>query len=60
MIIYFTIYHHGKSIKILSLYDHELMGKFEECEEKKNLMVDNYMLNKVLESIEEIIDIGKT
>ena len=60
MIIYFTIYYHGKSIKILSLYDHELLGKFEEREEKKYLMVDNYMLNKVLERIEEIIDIGKT
>ena len=32
---------------MLSLHYHELMGKIEEREKKKYLMVDDYMLNKV-------------
>ena len=32
---------------MLSLHYHELMGKIEEHEKKKYLMVDDYMLNKV-------------
>ena len=31
---------------------HELIGKFEEHERKKYLMVDDYMLNKVSKVIE--------
>ena len=36
LIIYFTIYDWGKSIQMLSLYYHEIMGKTEEHEGKKN------------------------
>ena len=43
------------SIKMLSLYFYQLMGKTEEQEEKKSLMVDDYMTNKVLYNIKEII-----
>ena len=32
--IYFTRYDHGKSIKMLSLYYHELVGKIEEYDGK--------------------------
>ena len=35
LIIYFTIYDWGKSIQMLSLYYHEIMGKTEEHEGKK-------------------------
>ena len=38
-------------IKMSSLYFHGLMGKTEEHERKKYLMVDDYMLNKVLYKI---------
>ena len=44
----FTRYVHNKSIKNLSLYYHELMGKIEKAEGKNYLAVDNYMLVKVL------------
>ena len=57
--IYFTRYVHRKSIKMLSLYYHELMGKIKEDERKKYLMVNDYMLNKILEKIKETIDIVK-
>ena len=40
---------------MLSLYFYQLMGKTEEQEEKKSLMVDDYMTNKVLYNIKEII-----
>ena len=43
------------SIKMLSLYFYQLMGKIEEHEEKKSLVVDDYMINKVLYNIKEII-----
>ena len=43
------------SIKMLSRYFYQLMGKTEEQEEKKSLMVDDYMTNKVLYNIKEII-----
>ena len=33
----------SKSTKMLSLHYHELMGKIEEHEKKKYLMVDDYM-----------------
>ena len=39
---------------MLTLHYHELMGKIEEHEGKKYLMVDDYMLNKVLDKIKEI------
>ena len=48
IVVYFTRYVHNKSIKNLSLYYHELMGKIEKAEGKNYLAVDNYMLVKVL------------
>ena len=44
---------------MLSLYFHELMGKIEELEGKKCLMVDDYIVDKVLDKIKEIIGIEK-
>ena len=55
--IYFTRYVHSKSIKMISLQYHELMGKIEEYEGKKYLLVDDYMLGRVLDKIKNIIDI---
>ena len=57
LVIYFTRYGLKNSIKLLRLYYNELLGKIEEHEEKKYLMVDDYMLDKVLHKIKEIIDI---
>ena len=57
LMIYFTRYVHSKSIKILSLYYHKLIGKNEEHEGKKYLMVDDYIVNKVLDKIKKIIGI---
>ena len=48
MLIYFTRYFHSKSIKVLNLHYHELMGKIEEHEGKKYLMANEYMLDKIL------------
>ena len=48
MIIYFIKYFHSKSIKMLNLHYHELMGKIEEHEGKKYLMANEYMLDKIL------------
>ena len=59
LVIYFTIYVHSKLIKMLSLYYHELMGKVKIYEVKKFLMIDGYVLNKVLDKIKEIIGIKK-
>ena len=53
MVIYFTRYVRKKSIKILRLYYDELIGKTEEREGKKVLMVDDYMLNKALDKIKK-------
>ena len=46
LVIYFTIYAHNKSLKMLSLHYDESVGKIKEHEGKKYLMVDNYILNK--------------
>ena len=46
---FFTRYVHSKSIKIFSQHYYELMWKIEESEGKKNLVVDGYMLVKVLD-----------
>ena len=59
MTIYFTRYDRGKSERMLSLYYHELMGKINEHEGKKYLMVDNWILHKVLNKIKEITSIEK-
>ena len=55
--ICFTRYDRGLSIRMLSLYHNELMGKIEECEGKKCFMVDDNILDKVLDKINEIIGI---
>ena len=44
--IFFTGYVQKESIKMLNLHYHELIGKIEEHEEEKYLMVVVYMLNK--------------
>ena len=55
LVIYFTRYHHpDKSIAMLYLYYYELIGKIEEYEGKKYLMVENYTQDKVLDKIKRI------
>ena len=49
--IYCTIYVLSKSIKMLSVHYHELIGKVEEHEGKKYLMVNNYKRDKLLGKI---------
>ena len=44
---------------MLSLYYDELMGNIEKHEGTKYLMVDDYMLDKVINKIKEIIGIKK-
>ena len=46
LVIYFTIYFHSKTIKMLSPYYYELMEKVKEHEEKY-LVIDHYVLDKV-------------
>ena len=58
-VIYFTRYDHGKTIKMLSLYYHKLVGKMEEYERKKYSMLGDNILNKVLDKIKKITRIGK-
>ena len=53
--IYIIRYIHSKSIKMFSLHYHELMGKIKEDEG----LVYDYMLDKVLVKIKEIMSIGK-
>ena len=57
--IYFTRYDRGKSKRMLSLYYHELMGKINKHEGKKYLMVDNWILDKVLNKIKGTTSIEK-
>ena len=44
---------------MLSLHYHGLIGKIKEYEGKKYLMVDDYMLDKALDKIKEIIGLEK-
>ena len=44
---------------MLRLHYHELMGKVEKHEGKKYLMVDDYMLNRVLGNFKERKSIEK-
>ena len=44
---------------MLSLNYHQIIGKIEEPEGRKYLMVDDFMLDKVLDKIKEIIGIEK-
>ena len=46
-------------MKMLSLHYYELIGKIDEHEGEKYLVVDDYMLYKVLGKIKEIIGIEK-
>ena len=52
--IYVTRYHPDKSMTILSLYYDELIGKIEEYEGRKYLMVNDYTLDKVLDKMKSI------
>ena len=51
-------YHPDKSITMLNLYYDELVGNIEEDEGNKFLMVDDYTLDKALDTNNKI-DIGK-
>ena len=44
---------------MLSLYFHELIQKIEEYERKKNLMIDDNILDKVLDKVKKIKGIEK-
>ena len=44
LVIYSTRYDHHKTITMLSLHYHALMGKIKEHEGKKSLIVDDYVL----------------
>ena len=52
-----TRYGHGKTITMLNLYYHKVMGKIKEYEGKEYLIVGNYVLDKVLGRFKKIIDI---
>ena len=56
---YFTRYVFIKSVKMLSLHYHELMGKIKEHEQKTYLIVNDYMLDKVLDKTKETIGFRK-
>ena len=56
LVIYFTRYGSAKTVTMLNLYYHKLMGKIKEYERKK-MMVDDYVWDKVLDRIRKIIDI---
>ena len=47
--IYSTRYDRGRTGTMLSLCYHELMGNIQEHGGKKYLMVDDYVLDKVLD-----------
>ena len=44
---------------MLHLHYRELIGRIEEHKGKKYLMVDDYVLDKVLNKIKKIIGIGR-
>ena len=57
LMIYSTRHDRNKSVTMFSRYYLELTGKTEEHERKKYLMVDDYVLPKVLVKIRKIIGI---
>ena len=59
MVIYLSRYDRVRSTRMLSLNYHQIIGKIEEPEGRKYLMVDDFMLDKVLDKIKEIIGIEK-
>ena len=56
IVICFTRYNRGKSMRMLSLHCHESVGKIKG---KIYLMVDDSIFDKVLANTEKIIDIEK-
>ena len=56
-VVDFTRYDCEKTITMFSLYYHKLMGKIKEHEGKNYLIVENYVLDKVLESTKNITGI---
>ena len=48
--IYFNRYDWGKPITVLKLHYHKLLSKIEE-KEGKNLMIDDYVVDNVLDRI---------
>ena len=59
VVICFTRYARSKLMVIVSCYYHKLTGKIEEQERKKYMMVNDYMLYKVLYKIKYRIGIEK-
>ena len=59
MVIYFTIYDSGKSIRILGLHYNKLKGKIEKKEGERYLIACHCILNEVLDKIKEMIGIKK-
>ena len=59
LVIYFTRYVHSQSMIMLNWYYNELIGKAKEYEDKNYLIIDDYMLDKVLDKIKEIIGMKK-
>ena len=51
LFIYFTRSDRQKSIKMLSLYYHELVEKIEKYDRKTYLIVDDYTLDQVLDNL---------
>lgn len=49
----------SQSIKMLRLYYHELMGKVRKHKGKKDFMIYDYVLYKVLNKTKEIIGVKK-
>ena len=57
--ISFSRYVHDKSTKMLNLHYHKSIGKIKEHEEKKDLVVYDFILDKVLDNIKEATRIMK-
>ena len=51
LVIFYNRYGRGKSIIVLSLWYHKLIGKIEVQEGKKFWMIDDYVLHKELDRI---------
>ena len=58
-VIYFTRYIHRISMKMLVLHYPESIRKIKEHRGRKYLMVDDYMLYDVLDTVKEIICIDE-
>ena len=54
MAIYFTRCDSGKLITILRLYYHELIRMTEEHEGKNHLMIDDFVLDRLLHKIKKV------